>query len=267
MKKGPKLPNQLEPPAFSERMERRLRLDEARLPSKRTRFRKEPCLMPDCESEVHRSNRFPLCLNHLLLVWRHVDRGETIASWQKEEGSWTTGEPNKHVLTEDEIEAQRLAQRQRQREIATKPGTLYVLDAQNDVVKIGWTSRQLWQRLDQYPPHFRLIVSVPGTRADERDIHRSLKLSRSSGREWYSVTPQLVRQINLWIALSNTISAQCSSDSREAHQRANPDLIFAPMLLPKFTTLAEWANDGRNGPHLRPEMPAPKSRPAAHRVS
>lgn len=57
-------------------------------------------------------------------------------------------------------------------------------------LKIGWTAN-LAQRLKSYPPHAVMVLDHPGTRADERDLHRSLAPSRIVGREWYSKTPEV----------------------------------------------------------------------------
>ncbi len=247
-------------------MERRLQRHELVSSGPRKRMRKVGCCIPDCVAEVYRSNLFPLCINHLLRIWKIVDGMERPSPWALPESTiWATGDAS-HVVTEEEVEARRLAARQRQREIATTPGTLYVLDTANDTVKIGWTKRGLWQRLDEYPPHFRLIVSVPGTRADERDVHRSLKMFRAAKQEWYFVKPEVVRQINSWIALKNTIDAQTSTANKARYGASNPETDFTPYLLPKFVDLASWKIDGRIAPYQAPDRPAPKSRSSARRV-
>lgn len=253
------------PPPLSSRMEQRLVVEEARN-TKRTRQRKAPCVMPKCGSEVHRNNEFPLCINHLLLVWKHVDAGETVSEWSKQNGNWLERINVSHIPTSEEVEARQLANRQRQREIATTPGHLYALDTGCETVKLGWTKRDLWQRLEEYPPHFRLIVTVPGTRADEQDVHRALKIFRAAKHEWYFVEAEVARQINTWIALANTIEVQRAADSRRKYGASNPGSSFAPNLLPAFTSLSEWTVDGRVGPHYREPKPAPQSRLAARRV-
>lgn len=226
--------DELPPPQpFSDSMERRLAVEEARRP-KRTRVRTVQCVMPECAHEVHRRNLFPLCMNHLLLVWKVVNDGNAVSPWTKENGMWLTRIDRSHVVTEEEVEARRLAARQRQREIATTPGTLYALDTGAGTIKIGWTGRPLIARLKEYAPHVRLIVSVPGTLADERDVHRSLRMFRAAGNEWYRVEGEVIRQVNTWIALQNMTLAQ-----------SLPNANYTPRLLPKFTTLEEWGTDVR----------------------
>lgn len=219
------------PRPFSDAMEKRLAVEEARRP-KRTRIRKIQCVIPDCAHEVHRLNLFPLCMNHLLLVWKIVDNGNAVSPWTKENGLWQTKVDYSHVITEEEVEAKRLAARQKQREIATTPGTLYALDTGAGTIKIGWTGRPLAARLREYAPHTRLIVCVPGTLADERDVHRALKMFRSDGNEWYRVEGEVVRQVNLWIALHNTAFAQ-GKLHRDAPQRR----------LRRFESLDDWNSD------------------------
>lgn len=260
-------------PAFEAKLQREERIAERRRP--RRRVRTQPCVIPDCRNESRRSSEFPLCVNHLVLVWREVSGPLVVNHGEKRsvESRWVPGEgfvtdpprPDE-ALNEDELEARRLAKRERARRVAARQGTLYVLDAQNETVKIGWTSRELWQRLDQYPPHFRLIVSVPGTMADERDVHRSLAEFRAAKREWYHVTGEVVRQINDWIAIANTIEAQRATDNERQLAYMNPDVDFSPTFLPRFTTLAAWAHDGRVGPYYREPKPAPKSKVYGSRV-
>lgn len=60
----------------------------------------------------------------------------------------------------------------------------------DEKLKIGWTTN-LEQRIKAYPPHAVVAIEHPGTRADERDLHRSLKPSLVAGREWYTKTPEV----------------------------------------------------------------------------
>jgi len=54
----------------------------------------------------------------------------------------------------------------------------------DEKIKIGWTAN-LQQRIKSYPPHAVVLIEHPGTRYDERDLHRTFKPSRAAGREWY----------------------------------------------------------------------------------
>lgn len=64
----------------------------------------------------------------------------------------------------------------------------------DEKIKIGWTAN-FAQRMKAYPPHAKVITKHPGTRADERDLHRTFTPSRASGREWYHPTPELLAHI------------------------------------------------------------------------
>lgn len=61
----------------------------------------------------------------------------------------------------------------------------------NDVIKIGWTSH-LYGRLIDYSPGAVLLAHHAGTRADERDLHRSFAPLRVHGREWHNGSAQII---------------------------------------------------------------------------
>lgn len=194
-------------------MEARLRKDEDAARIKQTirhRQRYVPCLMPDCTERVARATEIRLCNGHLFNIWRYVDQ---LGSHRVEpyvfDGSPLPEEP---ILTLEEQELRRQALRDRARRVAHQHGMLYVMDTSDGWLKIGWTGRRFLGRINQYPPNFRFVVAVPGTRADERDAHRALKPSRIAGREWYDPTPEVVRQVNEWIARANMLKKQIETD-------------------------------------------------------
>ena len=234
---------------------------EGRAERRRQRLRKTVCCIPDCDTQVRRAQEFPLCVNHMVKIWELVEaKGRWSAAW----GSLTD-----NGLTPEEGDAQRYAAQVKQRSAATRQaaGHLYVLDTRDGLVKIGW-SKDGWKRMSQYPPTFRLIVMTAGTRADERDIHRSLRNSKVTGREWYEVTPEVVRQINHLISMENTRRAQ-SHSRRLAEYNPSWSKAFHPgelKLLPKFTTLDEWEG-GPLGTFADARKPAPKSRAMGRRVA
>ena len=61
-------------------------------------------------------------------------------------------------------------------------------------IKIGWTG-QLEQRMRQYPPNSQLLAVHPGTRADERALHKRFAVHRSHGQEWYPLVPVVLDHI------------------------------------------------------------------------
>lgn len=128
------------------------------------------CPLPGCISP--KPEHWTVCHQHSLQIWQQVQ-----LSLQPTE-------------TADQ-RAERLALTEAHRaKTRTQPGWIYFLTL-DDKIKIGWTAN-LEQRLRSYPPHAQVVVSYPGTRADERDLHRSLKPSLVAGREWYEPTPEVV---------------------------------------------------------------------------
>lgn len=216
--------------------------------TKRRRVRTNPCAIPGCPHSSYRINQFPLCTDHLLRVWKLVEGDFQL---RLNEFRLPTEAPSP-VLTVAEQEARTLARRQKLREVAAARGFLYVLDSRDGLVKIGWTGRDLWARLNDYPPTFELIVAIRGTRADERDVHRGLKLSRRKGREWYEPTPEVVRLINEWITIRNVAVAQRSGDTRSRARAIiksgspRPEWVEReaddqPVMLPRFVSLDDLA--------------------------
>lgn len=119
-----------------------------------------------------------VCWMHSLQIWERVQTRHLESA-----GDAITTPPA------EDLDAKRAAERRRQTQVGLTPGLIYAL-ALDKKIKIGWTSN-LEQRMQSYPPHSRLLVWVEGTRADERDLHRSLRQSLVAGREWYSRSPQV----------------------------------------------------------------------------
>jgi len=244
---------------FSPEFERRLQLEEhetaqreARRAERRQRVRRRPCCIPDCQATVLRSAPFPLCTSHMVKVWELVEGRSDLPTSAPTE----VADAQRHAAAVKERKTTREANR----------GWLYVLDTRNGLVKIGWT-KDIDRRLSQYPPTFGLVIAIPGTRTEERDIHRSLANSKVSGREWYEVTSEVVRQINVMVAQENVLRARRHSRAMESY---NPQwsVAFAPPaleMLPRFTSLEEWETKSI-GVFTSERRPAPKSRPAARKV-
>lgn len=62
-------------------------------------------------------------------------------------------------------------------------------------IKVGWTS-QLEKRMRSYPPNSQLLAVHPGTRAEERALHKRFAVHRSHGAEWYPLVPVLLEHID-----------------------------------------------------------------------
>jgi hypothetical protein len=111
----------------------------------------------------------PVCRRHAIEIWKQVQLTLPPAETA-----------HQHEVRLQADEARRAGVRQEQ-------GWIYFLEL-DEKIKVGWTSN-LEKRLRSYPPHARVVVSYPATRADERDMHRTLRTELVAGREWYGRTP------------------------------------------------------------------------------
>lgn len=73
-------------------------------------------------------------------------------------------------------------------------GTIYFARS-GGYVKIGWTS-DLGKRMKAYPPDTTLLATMPGTRKDERALHRKFAHLLTHGREWFPLAPQITEHID-----------------------------------------------------------------------
>lgn len=135
-----------------------------------------------------------VCHPHALQIWERVQTAHLESA-----GSAITTE------SADDRTAREVAERKRRTEVSLSPGWIYFLEL-DDKIKVGWTSN-LANRLKSYPPHARMVVEYPATRADERDLHRTLRTELVAGREWYGRTP---------LVLGCMREAQLAEDKRRA---------------------------------------------------
>lgn len=91
----------------------------------------------------------------------------------------------------DRIEQQRAELR------ANSPGWIYYVHV-GDIIKIGFT-RDVRQRMRNYPPMSPLLAMHPGTLTLEKELHQQFAGSRSHGREWFLDTPELRDHIKVVI--------------------------------------------------------------------
>ena len=133
-----------------------------------------PCPIRGCDNGRHPDRL--VCVQHSVQIWAHVEE--------------IKGADIQVALTIAEQEERKAADRAKQIELAKTHGWIYFLEL-DDKIKVGWTAN-LAQRLKSYPPHARMVVEYEGTRADERDLHRTLRVSLVAGREWYARTPQVL---------------------------------------------------------------------------
>lgn len=82
------------------------------------------------------------------------------------------------------------------RQARTQPteGTIYFLRI-GGYIKIGWTSDLAKRMRNGYHPDSQLLAVMPGTRADERALHRKHAHLCTAGREWFPMAPQILEEI------------------------------------------------------------------------
>lgn len=175
------------------------------------------CAIPGCPDGT--TIKALVCTAHGVQIWAHVE------SVRSKTGFHVAEAVERH-LTREERQAELNAQAVR----ATRAvGDIYFL-ALDDKVKVGWTSN-LEQRMKSYPPHSRLIVTYPGSRADERDLHRTLATSRVAGREWYERTPHImatIRDAQLRLDRQHAAEAEERRLEREAARPPAPPAVVVP---------------------------------------
>lgn len=175
--------------------------------------RERPCPIGSCSDEVPEGHL--VCRRHAIFIWRKVQL--SIPSKYADESV---------TQREDRLWQER-ARLERDRQ---HPGWIYYLRL-DEKIKIGWTS-DLNQRIRAYPPHAVVLASHPGTRADERDLHRSFKPFRVAGREWYSPGGELMAHIRRQVVVVRedsvaSIRATLAA-KRAARGAASPELPGLP---------------------------------------
>lgn len=156
----------------------------------------ERCPIPGCIFQL--TDDYLVCWRHSLQIWERVQTRHLESA----------GDAISTPPAEDLV-AKRAEERKRRTKVSLTPGVIYIL-ALDEKIKVGWTSN-LEQRMQSYPPHSRLLIWFDGTRADERDLHRTLRQSLVAGREWYSRTPQVLEFIR---------DAQLQRDRKYAEEAA-----------------------------------------------
>lgn len=147
------------------------------------------CLVPMCGTALHahaetstehdHTQRLPLCLEHLAVAHAQSSRlNDPIMI-----GAVATFMERRQALANSTIE------KDKREFMARTDGTIYFIRL-NGLIKVGW-SRAVGQRLASYGPQVEVLAVMPGTRADETNLHRHLRPARAIGREWYEDGPIL----------------------------------------------------------------------------
>ncbi len=72
-------------------------------------------------------------------------------------------------------------------EIAAKEPTIYFISADDDLIKIGYTTNinaRMRSLRTAHPKELRILLVIPGSRDDEQELHRRFDAFRV-GREWF----------------------------------------------------------------------------------
>lgn len=129
------------------------------------------CVWPNCPKSRYAGS--PLCASHLEIAY---------SVWLTERD----GKINPPVALVDPSPAPEPKQR-------PVDGTVYYIRS-GGYIKIGWTS-DLAKRMRAYPPDTTLLAVEPGTRKDERRIHKRFAHLLTHGREWFPLAPQIIEHI------------------------------------------------------------------------
>lgn len=166
------------------------------------------CAIPGCRDGT--TIKGLVCTMHGVQIWAHIES-------VRDKDGFHVAEAVKRQ--QDQMERQ--AEENARALAATRAeGWIYFL-ALDDKIKVGWTAN-LDQRMKSYPPHSRLIVTYPASRADERDLHRTLRTSLIAGREWYERTSHVMSTIRE-VQLRNEQQYAAEVAEREAaREAANP---------------------------------------------
>lgn len=146
------------------------------------------CLVPGCGEELKFWNRtsrpegrrnpdleLPLCWPHMAVAFQMTVEGFA----NEAQFIDALADVNDRLAARQAIETEA----KQAAFMARTSGDIYFVRV-GDLVKVGWT-RDLWQRLKSYGASAELLVSYPGTRNDETNLHRQLTPARAKGREWY----------------------------------------------------------------------------------
>ena len=106
-------------------------------------------------------------------------------------------------------------ERRRRPQSPDDEGFIYILRV-GGCYKIGWTS-DLKRRMKQYHPDTTLMCVYPGTRADEKKLHKRWGHHLRHGREWFVLAPEIDRHIEQMIAKrGKPEKVDCSAKLRAA---------------------------------------------------
>lgn len=143
------------------------------------------CAIRGCRTTVPNWGKKELvvCLEHATDIWQmvedHDDAPHIFEAVRQETARRDKVRAKRKVV---EIEAERKRNR---RPVAQ--GDVYYARV-GSLIKVGWT-QNLYERIRSYGADAELLAHFPGTRDDEKYLHRNLRPSRAKGNEWYHDDP------------------------------------------------------------------------------
>lgn len=157
------------------------------------------CVVPGCGRSMHGYDgaahhdldkrdaelAIPICIRHASVIWQQMARFARTPEMIEAVADVQRGVAERDARLHEERKASRLAN--------VAHGDIYFVRVGN-LIKVGWT-RDLWSRLKAYGASAELLVSYPGSRDDETNLHRQLSPARAKGREWYTDGPIVAKFI------------------------------------------------------------------------
>lgn len=149
-----------------------------------------------CYNPADAGNGLALCFDHARVIGYNVgldkvsraerrvrDRRANEREYLRDEVARLRRELDKAMNTESQDKKRR----------DQEEGHIYFLRV-GGYYKIGWTT-DLERRMRSYHPDTQLLATHPGTRKDERRLHKKFAHLRTHGREWYPLAPQITEHV------------------------------------------------------------------------
>lgn len=151
---------------------------------------RQECITPTCQfaGGYLDTNLCEECAWKIWAAFTNADelpRSETI---QAQYDAWSDKESGKDAIIDISV-----VQTPAVVSVKNMPGQVYYLWV-GGLVKIGYT-KNIDQRMRQYPPNSVLLAIHPGTMRTERQMHSMFFNSIAKGKEWFDITPRLTAHI------------------------------------------------------------------------
>lgn len=148
------------------------------------------CCWPDCRDWAPRDLTVPMCWRHARTVAEDFMRGAG--------------------LLQEAVERTETSNRER---IQREGGDVYYLRV-DGLIKIGY-SRNVYTRMQAYPPTAELLAVERGTKQTERLRHGQFRADLEHGREWFRESSEL----SAWI---DQVREQYGDPSERAYRYTTP---------------------------------------------